>query len=132
MFIRQLWWWGEWDPLGSAECLHPTSCVANTTKILEMASNANANSSIMDKLCPIQPIPIAGADRKPKTRREYLQYVNQTYPGGFRALRKDILNRKLETQDEDTDMADAEKDEGKPEPDKNPIDVYRDVCAQVE
>jgi hypothetical protein len=95
-----------------------------------MAPSSNSNGSIMDKPCPIGPIPVPGADRKPTNTREYLQYVNQTEPGGFRALRKRILSKDKNGW-EDINMGGAEDDEEKAEPEKNPIEVYRDVSTQV-
>jgi hypothetical protein len=102
---------------------------------IKMASNNNG--SVMDKACPLGPIPVAEADRKPRNIREYLQYVNHTYPGGFRALRLNILNKdKKDKEDkEDTEIGDATEDHeynGKPNSGKNPLDVHREIAAQVE
>jgi len=93
--------------------------------------SGKTNSSIMDKPCPMGPVPVPDADRKPKNIREYLQYVNHTYPGGFRALRLNILNKGKE-HEVDTDMADAAENDEDAASGPNPVDVYKNVFGQVE
>ena len=60
--------------------------------------------------CPVRPWPIPNADRSPKNISEYITLVNQTYPGGFRALDVNKIREGAEGSDEaaDAKMGDAE------------------------
>lgn len=64
--------------------------------------------------CPVRPWPIPNADRSPKNISEYIALVNQTIPGGFRALDVDKIRQGIQEGDEaaDTKMGDGEDGNG--------------------
>lgn len=85
--------------------------------------------------CPVRPWPIPNADRSPKNISEYIELVNRTYPGGFRALNVDKIREGLEDGDElaNTKMGDGE-DGGEAEDasaTKDPIEARNETLFNV-
>lgn len=102
-----------------------------------MDANPNADAAMQDSSpnCPVRPWPVANADRAPKNISEYISLVNQTYPGGFRALNVDKIREGLEAGDESADakMADGDdEDEGDDASDaKDPLEARNEALFSI-
>lgn len=86
-------------------------------------------------LCPVRPWPIPDADRSPKAISDYISLVNQTYPGGFRALNVAKITEGTNDESDDTNMADAEQEgagngDG-PSAEKDPVDARNESLQSL-
>lgn len=82
--------------------------------------------------CPVRPWPVPNADRGPKNISEYIAFVNQTHPGGFRALNIDKLKEGAQDGDEpaDTKMGDGDAaDEG--EDARDPLEARNEALFSI-
>ena len=104
---------------------------------MDANATAGADAAMLDSssTCPIRPWPIANADRAPKNISEYISLVNQTYPGGFRALNVEKIREGLEAGDDsaDTKMADGDdEDEGDDASTaKDPLEARNEVLFSI-
>lgn len=85
--------------------------------------------------CPVRPWPIPNADRSPKNISEYIELVNRTYPGGFRALNVDKIREGLEDGDESADTKMEEGEDGDEGEDtaatKDPLEARNETLFNV-
>ncbi|SPN99819.1 uncharacterized protein DNG_02671 [Cephalotrichum gorgonifer] len=85
--------------------------------------------------CPVRPWPIPNADRGPKSISDYIALVNQTHPGGFRALNVDKLKEGIQDGDEpaDTKMSDSDvADDADDEPGaRDPLDARNEALFSI-
>ncbi|PKS09405.1 hypothetical protein jhhlp_004020 [Lomentospora prolificans] len=84
----------------------------------------------------IRPWPIADADRKPKTISDYISLVNQTYPGGFRALNIDKINDGTIDESRDTKMVDVDGERNAGDSDdslsgKDPVEARNESLQNI-